>query len=154
MKKLITIFSLTGIMYVFMEVAYTSIITGQARLVGHSSLWMMLVGGMLGVVLGLINERKSLKNIDYRLKVLIGGACITALEFVSGCILNLWLGFDIWDYSKAFGNLLGQIDVLHSFYWMGISPFVFWTDDVIRHYIFKEEKPKSLFSYYKRIIKG
>lgn len=154
MKKIFSVFWLIGILYVFMEVAYTSITAGELRLVGHSSLWMMLVGGCLGVILDNLNEIKWLRKLDYRLRVFIGGTSIIALEFISGCILNLWLGFDIWDYSKSFGNLLGQIDVMHSMYWYGITPFGFWVGDVIRHYMFDEEKPPSLGNYYKRVITG
>lgn len=34
---------------------------------------------------------------------------VTIAEFYAGCVLNLWLGLGIWDYSALPGNLLGQI---------------------------------------------
>ena len=154
MKKISTVFILIGILYVFIEVAYSSIVSGAMRLVGQSSLWMMLVGGILGVFLDILNEVKWLNKLSYRLKVFIGGTAIVALEFFSGCILNLWLGFDIWDYSKNFCNLLGQTDLLHAIYWYAITPFGFWVGDAIRHYVFEEEKPDKLFNYYKKLITG
>ena len=123
-------------------------------LIGHSSLWMLPVGGFLSTILGEFNEKKTLAKIDYRLRVLIGGVAITLIELTSGLILNRLCGFDIWDYSKNMLNFMGQIDLLHSTYWVLISPFVFWVDDVIRHYMFSEERPASLFTYYKRIITG
>ncbi|WP_330362332.1 hypothetical protein [Lacrimispora indolis] len=32
-------------------------------------------------------------------KVLIGGMIVTALKFITCCIVNIWLGWGIWDYS-------------------------------------------------------
>lgn len=154
MKKILTIFGLTGILYVFVEVLYNAITSMDLSLIGHSSLWMLPVGGFLSTILGLFNEKKSLLKIDYRLRVVIGGIAITLVELISGLILNRLCGFDIWDYSKNPLNFLGQIDALHSTYWVLISPFVFWVDDVIRHYMFNEERPSRLFTYYKRIITG
>lgn len=154
MKKFLSIFTIVGILYVFLEVFYTSVTTFEMRLVGHSSLWMMPVGGILGVILDMMNEVKWMNAVNYRLKVLLGGFFITLLEFTSGCVLNLWWGFDIWDYSNSFCNFLGQIDLLHSCYWVGITPFGFWLGDVIRHYMFDEPKPATLGNYYKRVITG
>ena len=33
---------------------------------------------------------------------------ITALEFVTGCLVNLHLGWDVWDYATQPLNLMGQ----------------------------------------------
>ncbi len=154
MKKLFTIFGLTGILYVFVEVLYNAITSFDLSLIGHSSLWMLPVGGFLSTILGEFNEKKSLAKLDYRVRVILGGIAITAIELISGLILNRLCGFGIWDYSHNPLNFLGQIDALHSTYWVLISPFVFWVDDVIRHYMFNEERPTKLFTYYKRIITG
>ena len=153
-KKLASVFGIGGIFYVFLEVLYTSITAGEFRLVGQSSLWMMALGGFLCVILDLMNERAWLRKIDYRLRVLLGGVVISALELAVGCILNLWLSFDIWDYSDAFGNILGQTDLLHFLYWVGITPFGFWLGDVIRYYVYDEARPEdSLARYYTKIFK-
>ena len=34
-----------------------------------------------------------------------------------GLVVNLGLGWQVWDYGKEFGNFLGQICPLFSFYW-------------------------------------
>ena len=34
---------------------------------------------------------------------------ITALEFVTGCLVNLHLGWDVWDYATQPLNLMGQV---------------------------------------------
>ena len=39
---------------------------------------------------------------------LICGTGITAVEFVSGLVLNVWFKMGVWDYSGLWGNLLGR----------------------------------------------
>ena len=39
-------------------------------------------------------------------QVLIGAVGITILEFLTGCIVNLWLGWGVWDYSNLPGKYL------------------------------------------------
>lgn len=148
MNKNFTIFTLMGICYIFIEVAFSSIVSLKPALIGQSSLWMFLVGGLLGVVLGKMNEIKTTRNLMYPFNILAGASMITFIELVSGVILNRWLGFDIWDYSKAKYNFLGQIDLVHSTCWVILTPFVFWVDDVMKHYMFDEPRPDKLYKYY------
>lgn len=42
---------------------------------------------------------------------------ITAAEFATGLVVNLLLGWQVWDYSAEPANLLGQICLRYSFYW-------------------------------------
>ena len=44
-------------------------------------------------------------------------AIITAIEFAAGCIVNLWLQMDVWDYSFLPLNLFGQVCLLYTFLW-------------------------------------
>jgi uncharacterized membrane protein len=148
MRKDLTIFTLMGICYVFIEIAFSSIVSLKPALIGQSSLWMFLVGGLLGLTLGKMNEIKTTRNLMYPFNILAGAAMITLNELISGIILNIWLGFDIWDYSSVTYNFLGQIDLVHSLCWIALTPFVFWVDDVMKHYMFEEPKPDKLFKYY------
>lgn|SRR5574343_2115616 len=150
MNKNLTIFILMGICYVFIEVAYGSIVSMKPALIGSSSLWMFVVGGILGLTLGKMNEIKCTRNLIYPINILVGGAVITFNELISGLILNKWLGFNIWDYSQATYNFIGQIDLVHSICWILLTPFVFWVDDVMKHYMFDEPKPDKLMYYYIR----
>lgn len=152
-RKDVTIFALMGILYVFIEVAYSSIVSMDPALIGGSSLWMMLVGGLLGVTLGKLNQMSWFNRLHHAITVLIGVVAITGIELVSGIILNRWLGFDIWDYSDSSLNLLGQIDWVHSLCWVAITPLAFWADDVLRHYLFDAPKPPALISYYYRNVR-
>ena len=47
----------------------------------------------------------------------MGAAIITAIEFAAGCIVNLWLQMDVWDYSFLPLNLFGQVCLLYTFLW-------------------------------------
>ena len=59
-------------------------------------------------------------------KCLFGAFTITALEFVTGCIVNLWLGWNVWDYSDLYMNLFGQVCLMFSTAWYFITiPAVF-----------------------------
>ena len=72
----------------------------------------------------------------------VAGALIaTAAEFVTGCVVNLWLGWGVWDYSALPGNLLGQICPQFTLLWVGIAAVAVVLDDVIRWRFFGEERP-------------
>ena len=76
------------------------------------------------------------------LQMFCGCAIITALEFVTGCIVNLWLGWDVWDYSRYKFNVLGQISLRSSVGWYFLSLVGIVLDDYIRYRFFGEEKPR------------
>ena len=145
--KNLTIFILVGIVYVCIEVFFDALTTGQARMVGYSSVWMSFVGGFMGLSLAQFNKYKSIK-LFYPINIILGGALITFTELISGIILNKICKFNIWDYSSSTYNFLGQIDALHSICWLIITPFGFWLDDAIKHYMFGDKKPAPFYKYY------
>ena len=104
--------------------------------------WTMgVLGGICFICLGLINEILSWKT-PLVLQMLIGGTIITILEFITGCIVNLWLGWNIWNYSNLPLNLLGQICLPFSILWYFISAIGIVIDDYIRYIYFNEEYPR------------
>ncbi len=46
-----------------------------------------------------------------------GAVIITAYEFFVGIIVNLRLGWNVWDYSSVPGNILGQICPTFTLLW-------------------------------------
>ena len=46
-----------------------------------------------------------------------GALTITAYEFFVGLIVNLRLGWDVWDYSSVPFNILGQICPVYTMIW-------------------------------------
>jgi uncharacterized membrane protein len=119
-----------GLLYNLLEIAFR----------GWSHWSMFVLGGVCFVCLGLINE-----IIPWEMPIwwqAVMGACmITTLEFVTGCIVNLWLELDIWDYSQMPGNFLGQICPLFFVLWLLISVAGIMLDDWLRYWLFGEEYP-------------
>lgn len=107
---------------------------------GYSHWTMVIVGGICFVLIGLLNEKTP--KMSLLKQMFYSAILITIIEFLSGCILNLWLKLDIWDYSKNTFNLLGQICLSHTIYWFFLSVVGILLDDYLRYKIFQEEKPK------------
>ena len=101
---------------------------------------MFLLGGICFVFLGLINEIIPWQMPLWQ-QILIGAVGITALEFLTGCIVNLALNWNVWDYSNMPGNLLGQICPQYSVLWLPVSLTGIVLDDWIRYWKFGEERP-------------
>ena len=129
--KYFTLGTLGGLIYVFTELLWR----------GYSHWSMFLLGGICFIALGLINEVIPWE-MPLTVQMFIGGAIITALEFVTGCIVNLWLGWDVWDYSELPCNLLGQISLKSSVGWYFLSAVGIVLDDWLRYIFFGEEKPR------------
>lgn len=71
----------------------------------------------------------------------IGEIVVLALEFITGCIVNIWLGWNIWDYSSLPFNILGQICLPFAILWIPLILVVIVLDDYLRYWWFDEEKP-------------
>ncbi len=50
-------------------------------------------------------------------KCFAASACVSAAEFLCGCIVNLRCHMQVWDYSARPFNLCGQICLLYSLLW-------------------------------------
>ena len=108
---------------------------------GYTHWTMGVLGGICFICLGLINELLSWET-PLVLQMLIGSTIITILEFITGCIVNLWLDWNVWDYSDLPYNLLGQICLPFSILWYFISAIGIIIDDYIRYIYFDEERPR------------
>ena len=168
------IFLMTGIIYIFMEVIFTSIFTDEmikrfqyrestgikteleikkASLTGFSSSWMLLIGGISGLSLfgiyKLINKRFNIFFAS-----LLGAVIIDTVEFISGVILNLYFRLNIWDYSNQYFNLLGQICLSHTIiYLLFICPVSFWFFSFLEsQYRISRKKSYKLLIVYKNLV--
>ena len=125
------LFDAGGLLYVLMELVWR----------GWSHWTMFILGGLCFIYLGLINEILSW-NTPLWQQILIGTAGITALEFFTGYIVNLCLGWGVWDYSGMPGNILGQICPQYMLLWIPISLTGIILDDWIRYRAFGEQRPR------------
>ena len=108
---------------------------------GYTHWSMYILGGLCFVIIGLINELLTWK-IPLISQMFISSIVITVLEFITGCIVNLWLGIGVWDYSDQPYNLLGQICLLFTNLWFLLSLIGIFLDDIIRWKLFGEGKPR------------
>lgn len=128
--KYAVLFITGGIVYYFIEVLWR----------GRSYVSMAVLGGTCFILMGLINEVLSWET-PLVLQMLIAACIITAAEFCAGCILNLWLKLDIWNYSDLPLNLLGQICLPYFLLWYLLSLLGIVLDDWLRYWWFGEKKP-------------
>ncbi len=162
MKKSLLIGLIFGIVYLAFEVFWTALggsgaaMTGlpYAALVGKSSLYMFPLGAAIGIILGLFNEGKKVRcTLNVFAQSLIGCLIITILELIAGLILNIWMGFNIWSYANIPLNFLAQVCLPASILWFLLNPLIFWLDDAIRCYIYKEGSLYSLLDVYKDLFR-
>lgn len=111
---------------------------------GHTHFTMIFVGGVCFLMCGMLNE-----VIPWEMPLLeqmiICAVNITAVEFVAGMILNVWLNLNVWDYSNMPLNIMGQICLPFSVAWFFLSAVGIIMDDYLRYWIFGEEKPHYTF---------
>lgn len=106
---------------------------------GYSHWTMFLLGGIAFYLIGNINEYFTWDMPLWK-QCGIATAIITVLEFITGCIINLWLGWSVWHYTSL--DILGQISLPFVGLWTILSIVGIILDDLIRWLIFKEEKPR------------
>lgn len=128
--KYMFLFVTGGLLYNIIEMVYR----------GWTHWTMFFLGGICFICLGLINEIIPWETPLWR-QVLIGACIITVLEFITGCIVNLWLGWEIWNYSKEPGDILGQICPQYFVLWIPVSLAGIILDDWIRYWRYDEERP-------------
>ena len=68
---------------------------------------MFLVGGICFILVGIINEITPKMSLVRQMT--LSAIIITVIEIIAWCILDIWLGMNIWDYTDEFGNILVQI---------------------------------------------
>ncbi len=67
--------------------------------------------------------------LDAVLTILIMGAAMTLIEYISGLIFIKGMKIKLWDYSNRRGNIQGIICPLFSFLWLLISAFFYFVID-------------------------
>lgn len=126
----------TGTIYFFVEVAWK---TAHSNTEAIS--WTML---LLAIFLAIPLERCG-AEVPWEMPMLAQAAIctgiITAAEFVAGCILNIWLGLGIWDYSDMTGNVLGQVCPQFIVIWFFFSMLAIVMLDYMRYCVEGGEKP-------------
>lgn len=125
-----------GTVYFLLEVAFKTI-TGHPERIS----WTMLV---VAILLTVPVERCGAQlpwSCPLWLQALCCATLVTAVELVSGLVLNLWLGLDIWDYTDLPGNFLGQICPQYSAVWWVLCLVFIPAFDWLRYAVEGIERP-------------
>lgn len=103
--------------------------------------WSMVV--LAFILFFLIGSLNNLFPWDMSLakQGIIGACMVTVLEFITGCIVNIWLGWNVWDYSNMPLNILGQVCLPFSLLWILLSIVCIIVDDYLRYLMFNEQMP-------------
>lgn len=128
--KPLTLISVGGFLYVLLELIFR----------GRSHWTMFLVGGLCFWLIGLINEIIPWEMPLWK-QCVIGAIIITSVEFVAGCLINIRLGWQVWDYSNMPFNIFGQVCLPFAVLWFFLSAVGIVLDDYLRYLLFGEENP-------------
>ena len=156
MRRIVTLWFVLGCLYMAIEILWR----------GHSHISMLVVGGLCGLLVGAVNQSPRIWKLPIFTQSVIGASIVLVVEFIAGCILNLWLGLGVWDYSSLPGSILGQVCLPYAGAWMLLMPFAIWAEDTGRWLIwvwdgvFKKEceepsiPPYTLGSIYLDFLLG
>lgn len=101
----ILVFALGGSAYGLMEILFR----------GHTHWTMVITGGACVLTLYLLEG--WLLGMPLIIAALVGAVIITFYEFCVGMIVNVRLGWQVWDYSALPGNIMGQICPIFTLAW-------------------------------------
>jgi uncharacterized membrane protein len=121
-----------GLVYFMLEMAW--------RNRSHWSMWIL--AGICGILIGLLNEHKLTWEMPLWKQLLFGELIVLPLEFLTGLIVNIWLGWNVWDYSNLPFNILGQSSPLFALIFAPIILLAIFVDDWYRHLLIGRQKPK------------
>lgn len=126
-----------GTVYFLLEVAWKTV-RGEPERIS----WTMLVVAML---LTVAVERCGYQlpwHVPLWLQALACAILVTIVEFISGLILNVWLGLGIWDYSGLRWNLFGQICLQFAVLWWALCAAFIPVFDWMRYAVMGGQRPK------------
>ncbi|WP_243114469.1 putative ABC transporter permease, partial [Agathobaculum sp. Marseille-P7918] len=81
------------------------------------------------VLIGLLDEWQD--HPPLWLQMLEGAMLVTALELITGLIVNRWLGWNVWDYSDVPLNLWGQVCPQFAVAWFFLSALAVWLENAL-----------------------
>ena len=109
LKEYAAVFSVGAIIYSLIEIVSR----------GYTHWTMALLGGI--VLILMYQHFDDYPEESLFKKCLFGCITITCLEFVTGCIVNILLGWNVWDYSERHFDLFGQICPWFSTVWFFVT---------------------------------
>jgi len=142
MKKSLLWLLIGGIVYYAIEGLWRHF-TGSAP--PHVA--MMTIGGLCFVAVGGINQIPRFYETPMLVQAIVGAVIVLAVEFLSGLVFNVWLGWYLWDYSHLPFNVMGQVCPLYGALWFLIMPFAIWLEDRINWYYETAHGRRARYNY-------
>lgn len=93
-----------AIVYMIGSVGYCAI---ELLWRGYSHWTMTVTGGVCFMIIYLTN--RMMRSYSVFKKCLVCAVDVTAIELMVGCIVNVLLGWNVWDYSDQPFSFMGQI---------------------------------------------
>lgn len=105
---------------------------------GRSHISMFFLGGLCFWLIGWLDRRET---VPVAVQACMGAVLVTALELLTGLIVNRWLGLNVWDYSGLPLNFLGQICLYYFVLWIPLSAAAVFLEDGLRWLLFRTPMP-------------
>ena len=86
--------------------------------------WTMFIAG--GLCFSILYYAFTKFKFPLWKNCIIGAAVITIVEFVFGCVFNLALGWNVWDYSHYPLDFMGQVCLFYTLLWFLLSVPIIW----------------------------
>ena len=122
-EEIVSVFSIGAVGYSLLEILWR----------GNTHWTMTLAGGICfaGIHLSNIYAR----SLSIWKKCFLGSVLITIVELFTGIVVNLWMRWNVWDYSGQWMNFLGQVCPLFSFFWFVLTfPLLFLSNRINRFF--------------------
>lgn len=128
----LSLFFLGGSAYIVLELIWR----------GYTHWTMFLAGGLCFILVDLM--KITLSNRSFLFHCILSALIILTVEFVFGCIVNIWLSMNVWDYSRLPFNVMGQICLPFFILWFILSAGIIKAHDYIRYLLLGETYSKDL----------
>ena len=147
LPRVLLLWAITGGVYYLIEGLWHIGTNG-----GWANIVMAPIGGFCGVLVGIMNENPRFARKKMILQALYGAAVLVVVEFISGFIMNIMLGLNIWDYSTMAFNFMGQISLFFVLLWFLLVPFIIWFDDLLRHKLWDQGERYPWYQNYVKLF--
>ena len=129
-SKDLFLFAVGGTLYVLIEYWFRS----------RSHWTMFLLGGICFLYAGFRSRCRAPEEVFWKTVIKVW-FFVLAAEFQTGCIVNVILDWNVWDYSKLPGNVLGQTCWQFALLFLPLCAAAILLNDSIQWLLFHEKKP-------------
>ncbi|MCK5863321.1 MAG: hypothetical protein KAH38_12605 [Candidatus Hydrogenedentes bacterium] len=116
----IILFACLGLLIELFFTATFELCKGNWNMHGHSSPWMTVVYGLLGLFTNPIAIQLKKWYIPFVVRAGVYMILIFLVEYLFGVLFQI-AGLQIWDYSHYSLNLHGHITLLYAPFWFGLG---------------------------------